>query len=105
MKLPKEKNRYCPTCRKHTVHKVEIAKKKTLSTAHPLSRGGKKRAKMRGRLGTGNQGKYSKPPGGGKMKGKKQSKKIDLRFFCKECKKGHINAYSKRAKKVEFVTY
>ncbi len=105
MKVPKEKNRYCPHCKKHTKHKVELAKRRTLSTAHPLSRGGKYRAALRGRLGMGNQGKYSKPPGGGKMKGKKQTKKTDFRYECSICKKQHNQREGLRAKKVEFVTF
>ncbi|MBS3158151.1 hypothetical protein J4206_02600, partial [Candidatus Woesearchaeota archaeon] len=37
-----------------------------------------------------------------KMTGKKSTKKTDLRFECKECKKQHVQRYGFRAKKVEF---
>ncbi len=105
MKVPKEKKRYCPFCKKHTNHKVELSKKRTVSTAHPLSRGGKIRAELRGRFGSGNKGRYSKPPGGGKMTGKKQTKKTDFRYFCTVCRKAHTQNSGIRAKKVEFVAY
>ena len=49
----------------------------------------------------GNNGKYSKPPGG-RMFNRKQSKKVDLRYECTVCKKMHIAGKSWRAKKVEF---
>ena len=80
--------RLCPKCKKHTDHKVAQSKKRTRGTAHPLSRGSKKRIKVRGSLGAGNNGKYSKPPiAKWKRTGKKTSKKTDLRYTCSECKK------------------
>ena len=102
MKLDKTRKRYCPKCKKHTEQKVELAKKKTVGSAHTLSRGGKKRAKLRGRLGKGSQGRYSKPPGGGKMAGQKQTKKTDFRFQCKDCKKSTTQRQGIRLRKVEF---
>lgn len=101
MKLPKSRFTFCPTRRKHTDHKVAEAKKKTRGSAHPLSWGNRLRPKLRGRIGMGNNGKYSKPPGG-RMFNRKQSKKVDLRFECTVCKKQHIAGKSWRAKKVEF---
>lgn len=103
MKLPKITKRYCPYCRKHAEHKIIESKKRTRGTAHPLSRGSKKRFKARGRLSTGNKGKYSKPPiAKWRMTGKKQSKKCDLRYECQVCKKKHARAKGFRAKKIEF---
>lgn len=103
MKLPKTIKRFCPYCRKHTEHKVAQAKKRTRSTAHPLSRGSRIRVEKRGRgRGYGNTGKFSKPPKP-KMTGKKQSKKTDLRYACNVCKKSHVQKKGFRAKKVEFV--
>ncbi len=103
MKLPKSKKRFCPYCRKHTEHKVTQAKKRTRSTAHPLSWGGRLRTEKRGRArGYGNTGKYSKPPKP-KMTGKKQSKKTDFRYECTVCKRMHVQKKGFRAKKVEFV--
>ncbi len=105
MKLPKTRNKNCPFCKKHTEHKISQAKKKTLGTAHTLTRGGQKRTKKRGRRsGTGNLGRYSRPAiNKRKMSGKKLSKKTDLRYTCKECKKSHTQKKGKRAKKLEFV--
>ncbi len=105
MKLPKTRRTYCPKCRKHTEHKVHQAKKRTLGTAHPMSYGNKNiRAKQRGAArGYGNLGRYSKPPASKfRMGGRKQSKKVDLRYECTKCGKMHIAGKSWRAKRVEF---
>jgi len=104
MKLPKTVNRYCPYCKKHTEHKVSSAKRKTPSSAHPMSYGSKARARLRGAArGHGNLGRYSKPAiSKWKMTGKKASKKTDLRYTCKECKKSHNQRKGFRAKKIEF---
>ncbi len=102
MKLPRQINRFCPTCRKHTPQKVLIAKKRTRGTAHPLSRGSKFRIHKRGwDVGTGNHGRYSRPPKP-KMTGKKQSKKTDIRYECSVCKKQSVQNKGLRTKKVEF---
>jgi len=104
MKLPKEKNTYCKACKKHTSQKISIAKKKTHGSVHTQSHGQKGRAKKRGRCrGIGNKGRYSrKAIGSRKMSGKKTSKKTDLRFTCKTCKKTSLQGKGERAKKVEF---
>ncbi len=101
MKIPKIKKRLCPHCKKHTEHKVAQSKKRQPSS---LTYGSKYRAKKRGSArGAGNLGRYSKPAiSKFKMTGKKLSKKSDLRFECKECKKSHAQRKGKRAKKVEF---
>jgi large subunit ribosomal protein L44e len=105
MKTPKSRNKYCPTCKKHTEHKITNVKGKTPFTSHPLAAGNKNlRAKWRGRLGFGNNGKYSKPAlTKSKMFGKKTSKKTDFRFECGTCKKLHTQDIGFRARKVEFV--
>ncbi len=104
MKLPKITRRYCPFCRKHTEHKISMAKKKTPGSAHPLSSGSKIRMWKRGRgRGMGNVGKLSKGAlSGWKRYGKKTSKKTDLRYTCKECGKTHTQRKGYRAKKIEF---
>ena len=104
MKFPKTRNTYCPTCKKHTEHKIIEGKKKTRGSAHPLSFGSKKRIRMRGHLGTGNHGKYSKPAiSKWRMAGRKTSKKVDLRFECMVCKKMHcMSSGGFRTRKVEF---
>ncbi len=102
MKKPKNVKRLCPYCKKHTEHKVSQTKKKNPSS---LSYGSKVRAKLRGKArGTGNQGRYSKPPVGNfKRTGAKTSKKTDFRYECKECKKVHVQSHGIRAKRVELV--
>lgn len=103
MKLKKIVKRYCPYCKKHTEHKVSLAKKKGRNATHPLSKGSKSRLKRRGlRRGTGNLGRYSKPPKP-KMTGKKLSKKTDIRYTCKICNKTHAQNQGFRAKRLEFV--
>ncbi|MBI2564920.1 50S ribosomal protein L44e [Candidatus Woesearchaeota archaeon] len=105
MKVPKIRNTFCKTCKKHTEHKVAESKKKTPFTAHPMGYGNKKtRAKLRGVRGHGNLGRYSKPPiNKWKLAGKKQSKKTDFRLTCKVCNKSSTQRMGIRAKKVEFV--
>ena len=103
MKIPKTKRMHCKKCKKHTTHKVTEAKKKTPGAKRPMGYGSKKRAKKRGAMGLGSMGRYSKPPlSKFKMTGKKQSKKIDLRYTCSECKKTSIQGKAWRAKRVEF---
>ncbi len=104
MKLPKIRNTYCPFCKKHTEHKVTNQKTKGLNATHHLSRGSQARTKLRGRRGGhGNRGRLSRPPiTKWKRTGAKTSKKLDLRFACKECKKTHIKGSGIRTRKVEF---
>ena len=101
MKFPKTVNRYCPYCKKHTQHKVALNKKRG---PRSMTYGSKLRAKKRGSArGLGNMGRYSKPAiTKFKMTGKKSSKKTDLRYECRECKKQHIQKKGFRAKRVEF---
>lgn len=100
VKIPKAKKMYCPKCKKHTEHKVKINKTKRGSA---LKHGSKYRAEKRGASGTGNLGRYSKPPATKfKLGGKKSTKKTDLRYTCSECGKTQIMGQGNRAKKVEF---
>ncbi len=91
MKHPKEKNTYCPTCRKHTKHKVKLASK---GKARTLAEGNRKHErKLRGH--------------GGKRAGektvKKQGKRQKLMLTCTECNKKHEQVLRGRTrKKVEF---
>ncbi len=102
MKKPKVIKRHCPYCRKHTEHAVYSSKKKA---PRSMSAGSKVRARGRGRArGAGNKGRYSKPAiSKWKMTGKKPTKKIDLRYECKVCKKAHVQRKGIRAKRLEFV--
>ena len=101
MKLPKIVKRYCPYCKKHTEHNVFQAKKKNPSS---MKYGSKIRARKRGQArGLGNLGRYSKPAlSKFKMTGKKSTKKTDLSYECKVCKKIHVQRQGFRAKKIEF---
>ena len=102
MKMPKTRKAFCPTCKKHTEHKVGESKQKTMGSAHPNSHGSRAQARHMARYG--NHGSYSRPPiKRRKMYGKKQSKKTDLRFECTVCKKKQVIGSGWRAKKVEFV--
>lgn len=88
MKLPKETNRYCPTCKKHTVQTVGTAKQLARSTAHPLSRLSPTRAKARGqRAGMGGRGRHSKPAVKAWKRKTKTTKRITVKYTCKTCKK------------------
>ena len=82
MKLPKTKRTFCPTCKKHTEHKISNQKWRGLNTNHHQTTGCKKRAAQKGsRSGTGIYGTFSRPPvNSRKMCGRKTSKKVDLRF-------------------------
>jgi large subunit ribosomal protein L44e len=104
MKLTKSMKRLCPTCKKHTEHKVINQKFKGLNKAHPQSKGSKTRAMKRGqRRGHGGHGRFSRPPiASWKMTGSKTSKKTDLRYQCGECKKTHMQKRGFRVKKLEF---
>ncbi len=104
MKLPKSVKRHCPFCKKHTVHTIKNQSFKGLNKTHTMSRGSKPRVRSRGlRRGFGNLGRFSKKAmGSWKRYGKKQTKKTDLRYTCKECGKTHVQKKGTRAKKVEF---
>ena len=105
MKIPKTMKRHCPHCNKHTEHTVSIAKKKGAGSVHTQSRSSYTRLRLRGAWrGSGNQGRFSRPPiGSRKMSGKKLTKKTDLRYTCKVCNKQHSQRKGIRAKKVEII--
>ena len=102
MKIPKIIKRHCPKCKTHTDQKVTSAKKKTVSSAHPLAKFAKARAGFG--KGTGNLGKYGSKPAISKFKmaGKKTSKKTDFRYECSVCKKSTMQKKGVRTKKIEF---
>ena len=101
MKLPKTTKRFCPYCRKHTEHRIALNKRKN---PRSLTYGSKLRARRRGSArGNGNLGRYSKPAiTKFKMTGKKSSKKVDLRYECKVCKKVHMQRKGFRSRRLEF---
>ena len=104
MKLPKTTKRHCPKCNKHTVHTIKNQSFKGLNKNHTMSRSSKPRVKSRGlRRGIGNLGRFSKKAlGAWKRYGKKQTKKTDLRYTCKECGKTSVQKQGIRTKRVEF---
>jgi large subunit ribosomal protein L44e len=94
MKHPKTVRTYCPTCRKHTIHTVKQVKKKGRSKAHPESQSAKRfQRKIKGYRG------FPRPMPKGEGK---PTKKLDLRFQCKECGKMHTKK-GFRVKKFELV--
>ena len=102
MKFPKETKRYCPHCRKHTLHSVGTAKQRARSATHPLSRGSRTRESLRGLIkGFGNKGRRSrKSPKDWKRK-TKVTKRITVAYTCKECKKTKMIKKAIRAGRIE----
>jgi len=90
MKIPKIQKRYCPYCKKHTEHTVTQVKGKRRRKNTKDERSADRKRKGYGSF------PFKKPEGR-----EKPSKKIDLRYLCKECKKKHIVGKGFRIKKVE----
>ena len=101
MKFPKETQRYCPTCRKHTSQTVSVAKQRSRSSTHPLSRGSPTRIKLRSLQGIGNWGKRSKKGAKDWKRKTKITKRISVLFKCKVC--GKMKGMSKaiRSSRIE----
>jgi len=91
MRFPKEVRIYCDFCRKHTLHVVEIVKKKP--------RGKMKQGERRFRRKLLGYGSFPRP----KPDYEKATKKLDLRYKCKECGKKHTKGKGFRVKKFELV--
>ncbi len=104
MKFPKERKRLCPTCKKHTVHKIKQEKNRGKNRTHPMSRGSKVRVQLRGLWrGHGNHGSYARPPVGSRqMSGKKRTKETDLRYTCSVCRKTHMQKKGINLSKIMF---
>lgn len=90
MKFPKQTKTYCPYCKKHTLHSVELGKKRPRRTMAV----GQRRflRKLKG---------YTSFPKS-KPDYEKPTKRVDLRFKCTVCNKKHTRA-GWRAKKFELV--
>jgi len=92
MNIPKTQRRYCRYCRKHTVHgvrKVGVGKIK-----RRLAQGQRRfKRKLRG------FGSFPKSNPKGRAK---PTRKLDLRYKCKECGKEHAIGKGFRTKKFEF---
>lgn len=92
MKFPKMQKKYCPVCKKHTLHEVKKVSGKKKS---PLSAGERRfKRKMSG------FGSFPKSNPKGR---EKPTRKLDLRYACKECKKAHTVGKGFRVKKFELV--
>jgi len=91
MKFPQKMRVFCPFCKKHTEHTVEISKKKP---RRAMAQGQRRYArKLKG------YGSFPRP----KPDYEKATKKIDLRYKCAECGKKHTRGQGWRAKKFEIV--
>lgn len=102
MKVPKLMKKYCSKCKKSTLMNISQAKQRGKNKTHPLSRGSRKRMRLRGLdRGAGNQGAISRGAiSSWKRYGAKKSKKINLKLTCKVCNKS-MSWIGNRAKKTE----
>ncbi len=75
MKFPKETNAYCPSCKKHSPHKVKAASK-----GRPRTMAKGNRAHNRSLTGHGSKR-------AGEKTVKKQGKRQKLTLICSDCKK------------------
>ncbi len=92
MKFPKTLKAYCPNCKKHTEHTVEVTKKRPRGTlTHGMRRFNRK---LKG------YGSFPKENPKGRQK---SAVKLDLRYTCKICKKAHTRGKGWRSKKFEIV--
>ncbi len=87
MKYPKESRTYCPTCKKHTTHKVKLVSK---GARRSMSIGDRKH--NRSLMGHG--GKRA-----GEKSVKKQGKHQVVIMECLICKKKHNRTIGSRTKK------
>lgn len=91
--MPKTQRTHCPSCNKHTEHRVEKASRKGRGKAHPESQSQRRfRRKLKG------YGSFPRPKPSGRGK---PTKKVDLRFKCKECGKMHTKGKGFRVKRFE----
>ncbi len=91
MNIPKTQKRYCPYCKKHTEHTIrKVSAKKVRGLLSHGQRIFKRKMKGFGSYPRTNPKGRSKP-----------TKKLDLRYKCKECGKEHSIGKGFRAKKFE----
>jgi len=91
MKIPRTIRGYCPHCNKHTELEVERVKNRPRSEL--------RRGQRRFRRVTRGYGGFPRPKPEGR---EKPTKRVHLRYRCKECKKAHQRP-GIRAKKFELV--
>lgn len=91
MNIPKIQKRYCRFCRKHTEH--EVKRVSVSKVKRRLAQGQRRfKRKMKG------FGSFPKSNPKGRAK---PTRKLDLRYKCKECGKEHIIGKGFRIKKFE----
>ena len=89
--MPKDQRKYCPICKKHTDHTVKKAS--TTKKRRTMARGQRRfLRKMKG------FGSFPKENPKGR---EKPTRKLDLRYTCKTCKKQHTIGKGFRVKKFE----
>jgi large subunit ribosomal protein L44e len=89
MLRPRQIQRYCPKCKKHSAHEVERVKKRKASEL--------KKGQRRFRRVTAGYRGFPRPKPEGR---EKATKRVSLRYRCKTCKKAHQSPCL-RAKKFE----
>ena len=89
MQKPRKIKRYCPSCKKHTVHNIDKIKKRKASELKQ----GQRRFR---RVMSGYRG-FPRPKPEGR---EKTSRRISLKYTCDVCKKS-IQHPTQRAKKFE----
>ncbi|MEM0493279.1 MAG: 50S ribosomal protein L44e [Candidatus Thermoplasmatota archaeon] len=91
MEKPRKIKRYCPYCKKHTIHEINLMKKKKASEL--------KQGQRRFRRVTRGYGGFPRPKPEGR---EKTTRRTAMRFLCTICKKMHQTP-NLRAKKLELV--
>ncbi|HDD57057.1 MAG TPA: 50S ribosomal protein L44e, partial [Thermoplasmatales archaeon] len=86
---PKKIKRYCPYCKKHTIHEIEKVKKKKASEL--------KWGQRRFRRVTSGYGGFPRPK---PKEREKASRRMAIRYRCTECGKKH-HAPTIRTKRLE----
>ena len=93
MKMPKDQKKFCNYCKKHTPHTVK--RESTGRKRRELARGQRRfRRKEKG---------FGSFPKSNPKDRAKPTKKLDLRYKCKECGKIHTIGKGFRAKKFEII--
>ncbi|MFB6354116.1 MAG: 50S ribosomal protein L44e [Halobacteriales archaeon] len=90
MQMPRRFNTYCPNCDTHTEHEVEKVRRGRETGLKWIDRQRKRNS------GIGNDGKFSKVPGGDKP-----TKRTNLTYRCADCGKAHLRE-GWRAGRIEF---
>ncbi len=97
MKFPREINRYCPKCNKHTKQKLERVKTSGRRAGSSLKKGRRKTLKLDYGYGGSPYPKLEN----NRRAGAKTSQKALIRYSCKTCGKRTQTKNSMRLKKFE----